>query len=84
MVHVAELDQREQEASGGGPRQAGAPADVAEREPRVLAVERPDHRQATLERLDEVVAALFGHDAVLRVLLVCEIRTIVRRAPGSG
>ena len=60
-MHVAEFDEREQKAAGGGPREPGTPADVAECEPRIFAVERADHGQAACERLDEVVAALFGH-----------------------
>ena len=45
VMHVPELDQREQEAPSGGPRQAGPATDIAERQRRVLAVEGPDHRQ---------------------------------------
>ena len=56
-LHVAELDEREQESTGGGARQAGASTDVAEGQARMLAVEGADDHQAPFERLDEVRTA---------------------------
>jgi hypothetical protein len=53
-THVAELDQRQQEAAGGGPGQTGGRRDVGEAQVAVLGVEGADDRQAALERLDEV------------------------------
>jgi len=43
-----------QEAPGRGTAQAGADRDLAEAELRVVRVEGADHRQAALQRLDEV------------------------------
>ena len=55
---VAEVGEREQEAARGGAREAGAAGDVGERQLRVVGAERADHREAALQRLDEVLAAL--------------------------
>jgi hypothetical protein len=56
-VHVAELDQREQEPSRGGAGEAGGARDLAQPELAVLPVERADDRQATFQGLDVVGVA---------------------------
>ena len=56
-AHVAEVDQREQEAPRGRAREVRAAGDVGERQLRVVGAERADDRQAALERLDEVLAS---------------------------
>ena len=53
-VHVAELDERQQEPARCRARETRCPRHIAERELAVLGVERTDHRQPALERLDEV------------------------------
>ena len=53
-AHVAEVDQREQEAARGGAAHARAAGDVGERELARVGVEGPDDLQAPLQRLDEV------------------------------
>ena len=53
-VHIAELDQGEQEAARGRACEAGGARHVAERELAVLGVESADYRQAPFEGLDEI------------------------------
>jgi hypothetical protein len=56
-VHVAELDEREQEAPRRRAGQARRARDLAERELAALAVERADDGQPPLQGLDEVGTA---------------------------
>ena len=53
-AHVAEVDQREQEAARGRAREVRAAGDVGERQLRVVGAERADDREAALQGLDEV------------------------------
>jgi hypothetical protein len=48
-AHVAELDQRAEEAAGGGAAQPGACGHLAQGKFRVLRVEGADHGQAAFE-----------------------------------
>ena len=57
---VAEVDEREEEAAGGGAREAGRAGHAAERRRRVVGVEGADHGQPTLQRLHEV-RLVIGH-----------------------
>ena len=51
---VAEVDEGEQEAAGGGAGEAGRAGHVAERQRRVVGVEGADHGQTPLQRLHEI------------------------------
>ena len=57
-AHVAELDERQDEAAGRRAREAGRLRDVAQGERRVLRVERADHCEPALQRLHEVGLAI--------------------------
>ena len=56
-LHVAELGERQQEPPSRGPRQSARRRDLAQRQ-RCVAVERADHGEAALERLDEIAPAV--------------------------
>ena len=53
---VAQLHERQQEPPGRGPGEAGGPGHLRQRQPGMLGVERADHRQPPVQRLDEVAA----------------------------
>ena len=53
-AHVAEVDQREQEAARGRAREVRAAGDVRQRQLGVVGAERADDGQAALQGLDEV------------------------------
>src|SRR4029453_5633797 len=55
---ITELGQGEEEPAGRGPARPGGDCYLAQRQLRVLGIEGLDHCQPTLQRLDEVEAAV--------------------------
>src|SRR5258706_64183 len=54
---ITELDQGQQEAAGSGPGQSCCPGHLAQAQPLPVGPERPDHREAAVQRLDEVAVS---------------------------
>src|SRR6185295_14128640 len=78
-VHVAELDERQQEAPRRRAREARPTGDLAQPELAVLAVERADDRQPAFQGLDVVgVARARGVGDVARRVLIAN--TTARRS----
>ena len=86
--HVAELDEREQKAPRRGTCEARGARDLAQRQRRVVCIEGADHRQATLERLDEIrLARLHDRKHALRRLghlLPAFVSSSSRTVPSSS
>ena len=81
-AHVAELHERQHEAASCRAREAGDLGDVAQRERRVLGVERADDREAALQRLHEVGLALAGRRS--RRAVACGSLVTLRRLVGGA